>query len=362
MRILDKYLTREFLKTYIVILLSISLLFIVIDIIDKMPKLLRNGASIQLALAYYSLRLPYLFVLTSPVTVLLTGLFLMNSLAKYHESVAVRAAGISIKRMVQPILLLGFVLSSFIGVFSEYVLPRAESYREYVYRVLIKKEQPDDEKLRARINYVGKDNNLYYIGFFDGYRNQLKVVDITHFNPKTGEVERKIVADGADWLHNNWVFRNCTIREYKKRQQISYQHFASTILPFVDVTPVDFIKSAKQPLSMNYFELRDYIKRLNKVGEESTQERVDLFMKISYPLANFIILFFCVPLAATNVRSKGRGIVFLIGLMVCFAFMSALRVSQSLGYNQILPPLMAAWLPNIVFLSLGLGFLFKSEI
>jgi lipopolysaccharide export system permease protein len=362
MRILDKYIVRQFLNTYFIILASFSVLFIVIDVIDRLPRLIRNGATFQLAVSYYVLNLPYLFVLTSPITLLLTGLFLMNSLAKYNESIAVRAAGISVKRMVMPLLLLGLVMSGLIGLFGEYVLPWAETSRDYVYNVKIKNQPREDEKLRARIHYIGKQNQLYYIGFFDGYRNQLKVIDISFFDPQTGEITQKISASGANWTAGKWLFQNCDIRTFKNHTPVTYQHYETTFLPMVDVTPIDFIKSSRKPLSMNYFELRSYVSRLQKVGERYTKQTVDLFMKISYPLANFIILFFCIPVATANVRSKGRGWVFMIGLLVCFLYLTALRFSQSLGYNGLLPPILSAWLPNILFLTLGLFFLWKAEI
>jgi lipopolysaccharide export LptBFGC system permease protein LptF len=85
-------------------------------------------------------------------------------------------------------------------------------------------------------------------------------------------------------------------------------------------------------------------------------------MKLSFPMANFIILFFCVPVATTNMRSKGRGMIFMLGLLICFLYLTALRISQSLGYNAILSPALAAWLPNLLFLSMGLFFLYKAEI
>jgi lipopolysaccharide export system permease protein len=362
MKLLDKYIIREFLNTYFIILTSFSVLFIVIDVIDRLPRLIRSGATFQLAVSYYILNLPYLFVLTSPITLLLTGLFLMNSLAKYNESIAVRAAGISVKRMVLPLLFLGLVISAFMGFFGEYILPWAETSRDYVYNVKIKNQPPEDEKLRARIHYIGKQNQLYYIGFFDGYRNQMKVIDISFFDPQSGEITQKISASDASWVAGKWLFHNCDIRTFKNHMPLTYQHFESTYLPMVDVTPIDFIKSSKKPLSMNYFELKSYVNRLQKVGERYTKQMVDLYMKLSYPLANFIILFFCVPVATANVRSKGRGWVFMIGLLVCFLYLTALRFSQSLGYNGILPPILSAWIPNMLFLSLGLVFLWKAEI
>ena len=362
MRILDKYIVREYLKTFLVILFSFSVLFIVIDVFDRLPRLLRKDASFDVLVVYFALRIPYLFVLTCPVVSLLTGLFLMNSLSKFNESIAIRAAGISIYRMVLPVLWVGLLISLVIGIFGEVVLPATEAYRDRLYEVRINKQSPEDIKMRSNIHYVGRNNHLYYIGFFDGYQNVLKIIDIIQVEPKTGRILKKISAMDAVWDGKQWLFKDCFIRTFKNDNQQSYQYYAQTKLKEADITPIDFIKLAKKTMSMNYLELSEYIQRLKKVGEEYRRELVDLHMKISFPLANLIILFFCVPLATASLRSKGRGLIFLLGILICFLYLSALRISQSLGYNAILDPMLAAWLPNILFSILGFIFIIKAEV
>ncbi|NQV18172.1 MAG: YjgP/YjgQ family permease [Armatimonadetes bacterium] len=362
MRILDKYILREYIRTFIIIIIAFSVLFIVVDIFDRMPRLIRRGASMDAMMMYFLLRLPYLFLLTSPVVVLLSGLFLMNILSKYHESIAIRGAGISIVRMVTPLFWFGFFFSIIIMLLGEFVLPMSEEHRQYIYKEKIRGQKVEDKKMRSHIYYVGKNNNLYYIGFFDGYRNTLKTIDITTYNPQNGRIQRKIIASNAVWEDDEWHFENCYIRTFENGILQSNQQFDSTTIEEVDVTPLDFIKSAKKPMSMNFFELRDYINRLKKVGEKYNRELVELNLKISFPFANLIILLFCVPLVSASSRSRGRGIIFAIGLLVCFLYLSVLRICQSLGYNGVLSPMFAAWFPNIVFASIGIFFVIKAEV
>lgn len=353
---------REYIKTFLVLLASLSVVFIVIDIIDNLPRLMKHGASFQEAAFYYLLRMPYLTILTSPIVMLLTGLFLMNSLAKYNESTAIRAAGISIKRSMFPLFVLGLLMSIIVGLLGEFVLPKTEAKREYVYRVLIRDEQPEDNMLKARIHFQGKNGYFYYFGFFDGYKNSIRVIDIMKLDPVSGTVIERISASGADWKFNQWLVRDCEIRKFKNHQPVEWQYFASTVLPEMDVQPQDFIRITKKTLSLNFFELRDYINRLKKVGDDYSKELVDLHLKIAYPLTNLIVIFFFIPIATTNSRSKGRGWIFMLGLLVCFLYLVIMRISQSLGYNQILPPVVAAWAPNVFFAAIGSIFLYKSEI
>nr|MDK2851217.1 lipopolysaccharide export system permease protein [Candidatus Cloacimonadota bacterium] len=362
MRLLDRYILREFLKSYIIIFFSFAAVFLVIDIVDNLPKLLRAGASFDLAFLYFVLRLPYLIVLTSPVTVLLTGLFMMNNLAKHNESVAIRAAGVSIKRAMFPLFVLGFIISVTIGIMGEYLLPYAESERSEVYNVKIKGEQPDDQMLKARIHYRGQDNDFYYFGFFDGYKNTLRVIDMTKIDFDTSEIIEKVTASSAVWNGKEWELKECDVRRFRDGNQIYAQYYDSTTLPILDVEPKDFIRITKKTLALNFMELWEYIGRLERLGEDASRELVDLHMKISFPLTNLIVIFFFIPIATSNTRSKGRGWVFMLGLVVCFAYLIVVQISQSLGYNAVIPPFIAAWAPNIVFTILGIGFLYKAEI
>jgi lipopolysaccharide export system permease protein len=264
--------------------------------------------------------------------------------------------------MVTPLLWVGFCVSIIILIFGEFVLPKAEMTRQKLYTEQIKNQKLEDKKMRSHIYYLGKDKNLYYIGFFDGYRNTLKTIDITTFDEETGNVDRKITATNADWVENEWMFQNCYVRIFENGELSKAEFFEETQFAELDVTPLDFIKSAKSPLSMNFMELKEYIERLKKVGEKYHEELVELYLKFSFPFANFIVLLFCVPLASTSMRSKGRGIVFALGLLVCFLFLSILRLSQSLGHSGVLSPIVAAWLPNIMFFLIGAYFVIKAEV
>ena len=362
MRILDRYIVSQFLKTFLIISFSLAFVFIVVDVFDRMPRLLRTAPELTYLIQYFALRIPYLFVITSPVTVLLAGLFLMDMLSRHHESIAIRASGVSIIRLVTPLFIFGIIYSIFIMFFGDFILPKAEDYREQIYRVNIRGQEHEDVRMRSNIQYRGEGNTLYNIGFFDGFRNSLRMIDITTINPETYEITRKLTATNANWKDGEWVFSNCVIRTFENGQLTKTLHYDSVSLDDINVTPQDFVKSAKSPFSMNYLELNDYINRLQRVGEKYNNELVDLYMKISFPFANFIILLFCVPLATSSMRSRYRGMIFVVGIIICFLYLTALRISQSLGYNEVLSPLVAAWLPNALFFMTGLVFVSKAEI
>ena len=360
MRVLDKYIVRQYIISYMIILASFSALFIVVDVFDRLPRVLRHTNDFWLISQYFLLRLPYLFVLISPVNVLLAGLFLMSGLSKYNESIAIRAAGISILRMIAPLLMIGLLISAAVALFGEYIMPIANERQNYVYNVEMRQREVEDIRIRSNI-YYSDDRFIYYIGFFDGFQNRKRVIDITQLDSQD-KIIRKIQANEAVWNGVSWVFNNTHIRDFHDSELIEYEYFQTIILPDISVTPEDFIKSGRSPMQMNFMDLKEYIERLKRIGDKHHRESIDLYMKISYPLANFIILLFCVPLATASVRSKGRGIIFLLGIFICFSYLVILRICQSLGYNEILTPHVAVWFPHIFFFIIGVFFVVKSEV
>lgn len=363
MRTLDRYILKSFLKNFFIINVSFSVIFIVIDIFDRLHVILKYEPQLKDALLYYALNLPYVIIFISPVVVLLSSLFLMDSLSKHNETIAMRSSGISILRMVTPLFIFGMFYSFVILAFGEYVMPKSLYWKDYTYNVKIKKGQMEDIKRRANIFYKSDNNLLFSIGFFDGYSNKLYDVDVTFYDSESGGVDKKISAESAEWDGEKWLFKKAYIRDFDKGVPVDVSRFErdKTFIE-VDVKPIDFVKSAKKPLAMNYFELKDYIGRLKKTGEKYNKQLVDLFTKLSFPFANFIIMLFSIPLAASSVRSRGRGLIFLLGLVICFSYLVALRVSQNLGYTEMLPAFWAAWIPNIFFLILGIFFVAKSEV
>lgn len=362
MRKLDRYIIKEFLMTFVVIFLSSSVLFIVIDVIDNLSKMLRHGASLQQAMLYYSLRIPYLLTLTAPVIMLLTGLFLMNTLSKFNESIAVRAAGISIKRMLFPLMIVGFIVSILIGLFSEFVLPHAEERRAHLYQVEIKKGKGTDRLLRTKVFFKEGDHTQNYIAFFNGHKDEMKIIDKTVISDDFRHILEKSEATSAQYKANQWDYEQLYQREFNDGEISKYSYFKNKVADVLDITPKVFIRTSKASMSMNFFELRDYISRLKHIHDDYTKELVDLHFKVSYPLVNFIILFFSFPIVSSSTRNKNRGYIFMMGLAVCFAFLVAAKVSRSLGYSGVLSPMVSAWAPDVIFFSIGLYFLHKSEV
>ncbi|MBN2016714.1 MAG: LptF/LptG family permease [Candidatus Cloacimonetes bacterium] len=367
MKIIDKYLFKSFSRLYLIILSSFAAIFLVIEFFEKWSRFLSEEPAFWDVVSYFALRIPYIVVLSSPVAILLAGLFLMQYMGKHNETVAIRSAGISIKRMSVPLFAFGFIVTILLFVFGDTVMPWAEDTRIYIEKVKIKKQQKTDIRVRSNIQYKDDKNRLYYIGFLDGYKNKIKDIDISVFNDEN-EIVKKIHAEHGLWSVDSTqsnamilTFYRGYIREFDDNRLVSYIPFEDQYFEDITIQPMDLVKSTKKPDEMTVFELSDYVERLKRIGEKHQKELVELNLKLAYPFVNVIMILFCIPLASLSKRGKSRGIGFVVAIAICFIYISVVRFGQSLGYNELLSPVMAAWFANIIFGTIGLIGLFKTS-
>lgn len=384
MKILDKYVLKSFVRLYLIILSSFIAIFLVVEFFEKFSKFLGESAKLTHIAAYFLLRTPYIVILSSPVTMLLAALFLMHYMSKHHEIIAIRGAGISVMRMSVPLFIFAFLVSGFIMFYGDRILSSSEQKREYIKDVLIFDRPHKNFKMRSNLQYKNEDGNLFYIGFFDGYRNKIKNIDISEFDV-SGNISRKIQAGYAIWETNNLaektkshkdssnisaatqpdklIFHKVFVRNFSKGKLISFSRYNRKEFPNLYIQPQELVKSSKDPQEeMDFFELKEYIERLKKIGEKYQPELVELNLKIAFPLMNVIVLLFCIPIATYTGtgRSKSSGLGFVLAIGISFLYISIVRLGQSLGYNEILSPLLAAWFANIIFGITGLIMLFRT--
>ena len=366
MKILDKYILKSFTRLYLIIFSSFMVVLLVIEFFEKFDKFLGKDASTIDIVLYFVCRIPYIIVLTSPVAILLAGLFLMQYLGKHNETIAIRSAGINIGRMSLPIFGFAFFMSLVIMILGDTLMPYAEEQRDYIKNVKIYNRPKEDIRMRSNIQYKDDEGRLYYISFLDGYRSKIKHIDIAEFN-KTNEIISKISSEYAIWQDNKnnsertLIFHNGYIRKFSKGKLTDCEKFSEKLIPYITIQPSDLVKSSKDPMEMNFFELHEYINRLKKIGEKHQKELVEINLKIAFPFVNLIILLFCIPLSTLSTRGKSRGLGFVIGIAICFLYLSSVRLGQSLGYNEIISPFLAAWIANICFGVIGIVGLLRTS-
>jgi lipopolysaccharide export system permease protein len=350
-KILDRYLVKGFLKSFVACLSIFCILVILGRFFDKMEIFNNYHARTRDVLAFLALGLPYWLNLVSPVATLLALLFSLGQHQQHGEVTAFRSAGVPTLRLFAPYLFLGATLSALSLWGGLTFLPVINSKARAVYRVNIKKENLSNSK-RDRVVVAGQNHRRFTIGWVDVEKNELRDVVVDQFDDQSRLVET-FSAQTADYRQGRWVFHQGTDIRYDSEHEGAFRQEAfSQRAVDIPETPHDFLLEEKIPEDMTGRDICERIRRLRTLGVPTNKERVALNLKIALPFAHLIMIALGIPFALQS-GHKGRVQTIAYALAVAFLFWGTVSVCQSLGEQGRMLAWLAAWTPNLLFGSLA---------
>jgi lipopolysaccharide export system permease protein len=356
---IDRYIGVRFLKMIGMSILSFVVIFVSVDAFDHFSRWVDKDVSAIVFLKYYFYGLPYIIVLVLPIAVLLSSLFLVSSLSKRNELVALRSAGISIPRIFLPMLVIGLLISIFEFAVGDNVVADSLYRQSVVKRVEIDGGDPIDYNRRSNFAHRSLDGAIFEIGFFDGRTGTMSNVSVEWFDDSV-KVTRRLDAVRILWMDSSWVATGAISRQFGPSGEVIYQYSDTLPLPEISDIPEDFGSRQKSPEEMSFFELSDHIDRVRAAGGDIRGDLVELYLTIFFPLSNLIMILVGAPLATKNPRS-GKSFSIGIAIFLAFLFFSLLRLGQTLGHKGAIPPLLAASLADIIFMGIGMFLLFRAS-
>jgi lipopolysaccharide export system permease protein len=351
-KILDRYIITDFMKSVFYGLVGFVFIYSIVDLFEKLSRFIDKKASILSVCKYYLYQVPYVVILVLPVAVLLSLFFTLGVMVRRNELVAMKSAGISLNRVLLPLIFVGLVLSGAVFGLAEVVAPVANRRKDAIKRVELDKLPPVDYKYRKNMFYLGSGNRMYFATVFDGRKKEL-IEPIVVQRGAGSEIVERIDAKRAVWTDAGWEFEDVLVRTFDPD---SFARYERAVMPQLGETPEDFSKIQEDPEEMSYWSLRKYINEKRKAGEDVLKESVELNMKLSFPVINFVIILFGAPIAAST-RKSGTAAGFAASLLISFLYWGLIQVAKSLGNYGTLPPVVAAWINNVFFAGCGLGLL-----
>lgn len=349
---LDRYLLKSFLSAALFALFTFIVLFIVVNMLEQMDDFIDKGMTgAQIAL-YYLYFIPDITRLLIPVALLLASLFSIGRMAQSNELTAMKAHGMSLYRMMRPLLIAAAIISIGDVYFDAWVVPRANKMkfafeRQMLHRNVIAGLQD---------NLVFRDRPTVYVSIatFDDPHSMAYTVSVDVFDAAqpTRLVER-YDAERMHWdsVNRYWVIEKGMHRVIHNMRDSAYA-IANYPMPFIANTPEGLRKRQMRSDEMNFTELGEYLSREKLTGRNVALSEVEYYDKISFPFASFIVVLFGAALASERRRS---GIAVQIGIAcgVSFLYIALSRIVQTVGANTDIHPAIVAWFTNIVFLGAG---------
>jgi lipopolysaccharide export system permease protein len=331
---------------------------IVVDLFERLDTFIDHGVGMRAVVEYYVATVPFLFILILPVATLIGVLFSLGGMARRNELIAMTATGISLYRILTPVLLAGFLISMIGMVFTVDLVPRGNDVSREIYDHVIKGRPRILGDTRRDLNYLGAGGRFFLIRQFDGRDGTMKDVVVQQF--ADGTLVHRIDAATAVWTDDAWEFREGFIRRFRDDGSVEAEPFEARLFPEIVEKPSDFLRTVKKPDEMTLAELSEHVHRTRASGGDVLRLEVDRHLRYSFPFACFIVILLGAPLTGA-IRRGGHALGFGLALLVGFVYYVLLELGKTLGYNGTLPPLLAAWLPNLVFTALGFVGLWKTR-
>jgi lipopolysaccharide export system permease protein len=339
--------------------IALCVIFVIVNLLENLDEFLDQSASIVIIGKYYLYFLPEILKLLIPVAVLLSILFTIGKLSTQNEVTAMKSGGLSLYRMMAPLMLFAVILSLGHLYFNGWVVPDANTKKIEIERRYLKKSSGGSQLF----NLYFRDSPLKNV-IMQYYNASHKTGHKVAVEEYSGEISPRMVsrieADKIIWDSSSgaWNLVDGIARHYN--DQSVNLHYFDTVRSQMRITHGQIVQLKRSPDEMNLTELYNYINMLRRGGKDVRKMMIDYYGQYAYPFANLIVVLFGVPFA--SIRKKG-GIAIQIGaaMVISFFYLIFTKFGQEIGYAADIDPILSAWLANIVFFTAGVVVIFKTK-
>lgn len=355
---LHKYWLAEFTKIFIIIQALVMVLFIFIDYLSHMNKILESEVTFVRGLWFVLLKLPYMFVQFTPAGLLLAVICVFGIMNRTGELTALKSSGISVYFLVKPAILAGVVLALLMLLLTETLIPVSMARSNHIrYREMSRNGGVVHAKKDI---WIRSGRALVHINFFDPVKKTVAGISCTTMGAGF-KIASRIDAARGHYENGRWIVEDVIEQLYDPEIDDYQVSISPQKIVSLDLKPGDLGRMTQKTNEMGYAELRRYVEKVTAEGYDATTYKVDMYGKLAFP-------FICVIMALTGAATGMRGFVktnlpvgIAVGVGFCFLYWFVFGFTASLGYAKILPPVVAAWVSNLIFLCLGCIYLIQTE-
>ena len=351
MSILNRYIAAAWLRLLALCLGSFVAVYLVLDMMDKIPRFIRAGGAARDMIAFFIFKLPEMIGQTASFSILMATLLTLGLLSRNSEITAMRSCGVSLFKIALPMLVLGLLASLLLLVNTELIVPKSYENMERIERVAIKKQG---------VNAVFKRNNIWF-------RSDSMIVQAQLFEPKEKILRGIIVwtldasmnplgridAESAEFQNDRWILKKAVVKDFSKGQGFVTQSMPVMEIP-LRLRTDDLKVLDNNADNLSYRKLKEYAENLRRGGYQAFRYLTMMHAKLSAPFAAFVMVVLGIPFALRNSRSGGISFGIGVSVGIGFAYFVVNAVLLSYGRSGVLPPVVAAWGANMIFVLGGI--------
>jgi len=358
MSILYKYITKQILKYFGIVLAFVVSIYIAVDFFEKVDDFIEASQPFSKMMLFFALRIPFIVAQIMPICILMSVLIVFSLMSRSNEIVALKSSGIRIYYLLKPVFIIGCILGVLLFILSDVIVPIT----------MAKANQIWFKEVRNKSTIITKEKNIWIKG-------NRSITHIKYFNPKNKTINgitfykfdgnfrliRRVDAKKGVFNKGKWLLSELmeqVLDAEKGKYNITFHKNKTERL---NLLPEDLNRVAKKSEEMTFKELFAYIKKVEAEGYDATIYKVDLNAKIAFPFICVIMCMVGTGLAARGTLKEGMPVVIAYGIGTAFIYWIFYSFCLSLGYGEMLPPSIAAWTANIAFFSFGALTLINAE-
>lgn len=364
MSVLTRYWIKEFLKFFLIIQIIVMAVFVSVDYLTNMDRFIKSGISLMGGMGYVLLKTPFMFVQLTPAGTVLAVVTVFGVMNRNNELLAVRSGGISLYALVRPAIAVGIMMALMMIFLGETVVPLTMAKANEIKYGVLKKTR---NLFATRENiWIKGEGAFYHFRYVDPRDNAISGVTLTWLD-SSFRVSRRIDAHTGhyDTARRQWILERVleqTFEEGEKRDRNSpLIQRIETLAVSLEFEPADLIGVVKKSNEMGFTELAAYIRKVRQEGYDATTYIVDLYGKTAFP---FICLIMALIGSAAGMKrfvKENLALGIVIGIGASFFYWFIYGFFTSLGYGRMLPPFVAAWATNFIFMCIAVIYLLGSE-
>jgi lipopolysaccharide export system permease protein len=350
MRIVYKYLAKELLKYFCIVLTTVAGIYLTVDFFEKIDNFLDASLPLSRALVFFGLRIPFIVAQVTPVGVLLAVLIVFGLMVRNNEIVALKSAGVSIFYVFKPVLVMGLIFTALLFSLGEVLVPITMGGANEIWKNEVKKESA--VTTRKKNIWIKGNRTIAHITYFRPSDKTIFGITLNCFD-KSFRLIKRVDAQKGVYRDGTWHLFKVVQQDLMKDDgsyKVSHRVESPVNLEFL---PEDLDRAAKKCEEMSYGELSAYIRDVEEEGYDATSYRVDLNAKIAFPFVCVIMTIMGSSLALWRKKKEGLAGSIFYGLGIAFLYWTLYSFCLSLGYGGMLPPIIAAWLTNVIFACVG---------
>ena len=346
MSILSRYIAFAWLRLLGLCLGSFVAVYLVLDMMDKIPRFIRAGGSGMDIVRFFLWKLPEMVGQTASFSILMATLLTLGLFSRNSEIIAMRSCGISLLRISFPMLFLGLTASFLLLLNAEEVVPGCYERMERIERVNIRK-QGSNAVFRRNNIWFRSDSLILQAHLFDPEAKVLRGVTLWKLDRSLNPTSR-MDAESAEFHDGRWTLKELVIMDFSQGHGYTVRRAQTMDVP-LNLKLDDLRVLDNNADNLSFRKLKEYAENLQSGGYQANRYLTMMHTKLASPFAAFVMVILGIPFAFRNSRSGGAAFGIGVSIGIGFAYFVVNAMLLSYGRSGVLPPLVAAWGANIIF-------------